>query len=83
MAKKNRGLFDLQVDFFLPVWRRYALIAVCAIWSVLEFATAAPFWGIIFGGLGVIAVWQLFFDGWPEGTGQDTNTQNAVDNSDA
>ena len=68
--KKNSGMFGLQVDFFLPVWRRYLLIAVCVGWSIMEFVTAAPFWGIIFGGLGAVATWQLFFDGWPDSENQ-------------
>jgi len=60
-----KSLFDLQQDFFLPVWRRVALVAFCLGWSVVEFITGAPFWGIIFGGMGVFAAWQLFFDSWP------------------
>lgn len=57
--------FDLQQDFFLPVWRRVAVVVVCIAWGIVEFMTAAPFWGIIFGGMGVFAAWQFFFDGWP------------------
>ena len=69
-----RQLFDLQVDFFLPVWRRVAVIAVCFAWGILEFVAAAPLWGVIFAGLGVLATWQLFFDGWPESS--DTTERN-------
>lgn len=58
--------FDLQVDFFLPVWRRVAVVIVCAVWSVFEFVTLAPFWGVVFGAIGIYAVWQFFFDGWPQ-----------------
>jgi hypothetical protein len=60
--------FDLQVDFFLPVWRRIAVVAVCAVWSVFEFIALAPFWGVVFGAIGIYAVWQFFFDGWPHNT---------------
>jgi len=48
------------------MWRRYVLVAVCLGWSVFEFATGVPFWGILFGALGVYAVWQLFIDKWPD-----------------
>lgn len=59
-------LFDLQIPFFIPVWRRVALVIFCLGWAVIEFATGAPFWGIIFGGLGVFAAWQFFFSDWPD-----------------
>lgn len=57
---------DLKVEFLRPRRRRIILVAVCLLWSVVEFTGGAPFWGIIFSGLGVYALWQLFFDGWPE-----------------
>jgi len=60
------NFFDLQIDFMRPMWRRYVLVAVCLGWSVFEFATGVPFWGILFGALGVYAVWQLFIDKWPD-----------------
>ena len=59
-------LFELQIDFFRPVWRRVVLVAICLGWAVFEFMTAAPFWGIIFGALGVYALWQLFLCRWPD-----------------
>lgn len=59
------GVFDLQVPFFLPVWRRVLLVAVCFVWCIFEFATAAPFWGVIFGAFGGYVVWQLFLREWP------------------
>ena len=64
--KKNKGILDLQVDFFLPVWRRVAVVTVCALWSLVEFSAGSLLWGIVFIGLAAVATWQLFFDGWPE-----------------
>ncbi|OED34115.1 hypothetical protein AB833_32490 [Chromatiales bacterium (ex Bugula neritina AB1)] len=58
-------LFDLQQDFFRPLWIRVAVVAVCLGWGVFEFVTGATLWGIIFTGMGLFALWQLFFDGWP------------------
>jgi len=66
MSKSRSNFFDLQVPFFVPVWRRVLIVSVCLGWALFEFVTSAPFWGIIFGGLGVLAAWQLFFDGWPD-----------------
>ena len=60
--------FDLQVPFFLPVWRRILLVGACFVWSIFEFATAAPFWGVIFGAFCCYALWQLFLREWPENT---------------
>ncbi len=58
-------IFDLKQDFFRPLWIRVAVVAVCLGWGVFEFVTGAPFWGIVFAGMGAYALWQLFFDGWP------------------
>jgi hypothetical protein len=57
--------FELQIDFLIPLWRRVALVVVCLGWAMVEFVTGAPFWGIIFGAMGIYALWQLFFSGWP------------------
>ena len=64
-------LFELQTEFFLPLWRRVAVVTVCLVWTVFEFVSGSPFWGMLFGAMGVYALWQLFFDGWP-GNRQDT-----------
>ncbi len=58
--------FDLQVEFFIPLWRRVAVVVVCVVWSLFEFVTLAPLWGVIFGAMGIYAAWQFFFTGWPE-----------------
>jgi len=58
-------LFDLRIPFFLPVWRRLVVVAICLLWASVEFATASPFWGVLFGSVGLYAGWQFFFTGWP------------------
>ena len=63
-------VFDLQVPFFLPVWRRILLLVVCFGWCIFEFATGSSFWGMIFGALGGYALWQLFLSEWPENANQ-------------
>jgi len=60
------AFFDLQIPFFIPVWRRCVLIGVCLLWSAFEFYFGATFWAMVFLGLGGFATWQLFFDGWPD-----------------
>jgi hypothetical protein len=54
-------LKDHEHPFFRPLWRRVAVVAVCVAWSIFEFATGAPFWGMIAGGFAAYAVWQFFF----------------------
>jgi len=66
MADDKKNFFDLQVPFFVPLWRRIAIVTLSLCWAVFEFATGAPFWGIVFGGMGVLAAWQLLFSGWPD-----------------
>ena len=53
-------LFELRVPFFLPVWRRVAITGICFGWALFELATGAPFWAVLFGALGAMALWQLF-----------------------
>ncbi len=64
--KKDKGILGLQVDFFLPVWRRVLLVGVCAGWAIVEFSAGSPVWGTLFVFLSIAAAWQLFFDGWPQ-----------------
>lgn len=58
-------LFELQTDFFRPLWRRVAVLLVCVAWAGVEFSNDAPFWGMIFLGLGFYAAYQFFLDNWP------------------
>lgn len=61
-----RDLFDLQVPFMKPVWRRYVMVIACIGWGIVEFITANPVWGILFTAVGVYAIWQLFIAPWPD-----------------
>lgn len=67
------GFVDLQVPFFLPMWRRILLVVVCFTWGIFEFLTASPFWGAIFCALGGFALWKLLLSGWPENADQNNN----------
>ena len=50
---------DNQHPFFRPLWRRIAVILVCVGWAILEFATNAPFWGMIALGFTAYAIWAF------------------------
>ncbi|SLN44308.1 hypothetical protein [Pseudooctadecabacter jejudonensis] len=63
MTQRAR-LLDFDIPFFLPVWRRVAVVAVPVLWALFEFSTGALTWGLIFMGLGGIAGWKLLTADW-------------------
>ena len=52
---------DHEHPFFRPLWRRIAVVAVCAGWSAFEFAMGSTGWGMATLGFTAYAVWQLFY----------------------
>ena len=66
-----KKFLDTDHPFFRPLWIRILLVAICVGWGVLEFATASPFWGVLFLGLGAYAAWGFFFDVDPDRHGKD------------
>lgn len=63
-------LLEIQHPFLRPLWRRWVVVAVCLGWAAVEFATANPFWGVLFAALGAAAFWQLFLTPWPDDNGE-------------
>lgn len=53
---------DNEHPFFRPLWRRIAVVTVCAAWAVLEFATNTPFWGMIALAFTAYAVWTFLIN---------------------
>lgn len=53
-------MFDLDHPFFRPLWIRIALVSACLGWAAFEFLAASPFWGMLFGALGLYAAWRFF-----------------------
>lgn len=52
---------DMNHPFFRPLWRRVVLVAFCAIWSVVEWASGQVFWGAITGGIAAYAAWTFLW----------------------
>jgi hypothetical protein len=52
--------FDLQHPFYKPLWIRLVITALCLGWAAVEFFMGAPFWGMLFGALGIYCVHQFF-----------------------
>jgi hypothetical protein len=65
-----KKFLDTDHPFFRPLWVRILIVAVCAGWGILEFATASAFWGTLFLGLGAYAAWGFFFDFDPDRNGK-------------
>ena len=53
-------MFDLKVPFFRPLWRRIVTVLICFGWAAFEFSNSAAFWGLIFCGMGGMAIYQFF-----------------------
>lgn len=60
----RRGMFDVDVPFFIPVWRRIAVLVIAFGWGLFELSTGAIFWGMIFVGIGAISAWRFWIADW-------------------
>ena len=58
-------LFDLNHPFFIPLWRRVVVVALCLGWAVFELVGGSPFWAILFGAIGFYAAYAFFLDFHP------------------
>ncbi|PRX35052.1 hypothetical protein SAMN05216257_102473 [Meinhardsimonia xiamenensis] len=54
-----REFLDLDVPFFLPLWRRVAVVVICLGWAGWEFSSGAPGWGLLFAAAGLYCGWAL------------------------
>lgn len=62
---KEKGMKERDLIFFRPLWRRVAATAFCVLWSIVEWVTGNPFWGMVSAGIAAYCYWALFvnFDG--------------------
>ena len=58
MSKK---LIDLQANFFLPVWRRVAVVLACSIWTSLEIIGDNVEWALFASVITLYCFFQFFF----------------------
>lgn len=58
--RKPLQIIDFSHPFYLPRWRRIAIVAVTGFWAVLEFSTGNPAWGAGFAALSAYLVWGFF-----------------------
>ena len=52
-------MFDVQHPFFIPLWRRIAVVAACLGWALLELSWGNPGWSILFGAIGSYCAHQF------------------------
>ncbi|MGP9791825.1 DUF3329 domain-containing protein [Roseinatronobacter sp. NSM] len=53
-------MFDFSHAIYRPLWVRFLLVVVALGWGVFEFASGAPFFGVIFVGVGFFVAWRFF-----------------------
>jgi len=63
-------MFDLQVPFFIPLWRRIVTAGLPLGWAAYEVLNGSSTWAMLFGALGAYSFYQ-FFVVWNPKTGED------------
>jgi len=66
------NMFDLQVPFFKPLWRRVAVAGIACGWALIELTRGEVFWAILFGASGIYCVYQFFVVFDPKEDDEDT-----------
>ena len=69
-----KRLFDVQLPFFIPLWRRIVLVVLCLGWALVEWRGDNQLWAVLFGTLGVYCAHQFFFAFDPKGAPTDPDT---------
>lgn len=63
MSKPKHPLsraFNVQSTFFVPLWRRIAVVGFTALWAIFEFLNDAPSWALCFAGIAAYLAYQFF-----------------------
>jgi len=55
-------VFDLDDDFYRPVWVRIAITLASIGWGLVELANGNIFWATLFIGIGLYAGYRFFCD---------------------
>ncbi len=45
-----------------PLWRRIALVAFCAAWSIFELVAGEPFWAVLAIGMTAYGAWLFLIN---------------------
>ncbi len=66
----------LDHPFFVPLWRRIAVVVFCLGWAVVEFTVGSPFFGVIMGALGIYCAREFFIDYEPPSSGEKPDSKD-------
>ena len=68
---QKRDFFGFNHPFFKPLWRRIAVVGVCATWGLFELSMGQTGWALVFLGLAALACYGFFiaFDPPEDGDG--------------
>jgi len=82
LDKKGKVVFGNSEHPWLdPLWRRIALVAVCCVWTGVEFYHDNHTWAAIAGAITAYAVWTHLVSYKPQ-DGIPPNTRTDLDKSD-
>ena len=56
----RQKLINVQIPFFIPVWRRISVIALCLAWALLEVSADNIEWAVLATGIAVYCAHQFF-----------------------
>ncbi|MEM1235780.1 MAG: hypothetical protein AAGI10_02340 [Pseudomonadota bacterium] len=62
-----KQFFDFSDPFYAPVKTRIAIVAVCAIWGLIELSAGAVGWGGLFIGLAGYLAWRFSTTDYTQG----------------
>lgn len=54
-------IFDVQLEFFRPLWRRVVVVGISVGWAIVEIWIGTPLWAALFAALAAYCIWQFFF----------------------
>jgi len=64
-------LIDVQVPFFIPLWRRIAVVVLCLGWAIVEVTGGNTGWAIVFAAMGLFCAYEFFVAFDPKGPEDD------------
>lgn len=72
-------IIDPKHPFYRPLWVRLLVVAICAVWFVVELVFGSPFFMVIMGALTVYTLLVLIIRFPREGAAADNNGAGGKD----
>ncbi|MEM9975084.1 MAG: hypothetical protein AAF771_12965 [Pseudomonadota bacterium] len=58
--RTRRSYFDVRSPFFRPLWRRLAIVAVCAVWLGFELLAGSLGWAAFVAAVTAFLAYEFF-----------------------